>query len=49
MKDIIILNGSGRKNGSTSKLINAFTEVAKNAGNNVQEFFLQNMNIHGCL
>ncbi len=49
MKDIIILNGSGRKNGSTSKLINAFTEGAKNAGNNVQEFFLQNMNIHGCL
>ena len=45
----MILNGSGRKNGSTSKLINAFTEATKSVGNEVTEFFLQKMNIHGCL
>ncbi len=45
----MILNGVSRKNGSTSHLIKAFTEGAGSAGNQVQEFYLQDMEIHGCL
>ena len=45
---IVILNGSPRKNGNTSALVKAFTEGAESAGNSVTEFFLDNMNIHGC-
>ena len=47
-KKIVILNGSPRKNGNTSALVNAFTEGAKSAGHTVTEFFLDSMNIHGC-
>ena len=49
MKKIIILNGAGRKNGNTAELIKAFTEGAEAAGNEVREFYLQTMNIHGCM
>lgn len=49
MANIMILNGASRKNGSTSRLIKAFTEGAVSAGNQVQEFYLQDMEIHGCL
>ena len=45
----MILNGSGRKNGNTAAMIKAFTEGAGTNGNEVREFFLQTMNIHGCL
>ena len=47
-KNIVILNGSPRKTGNTSALVNAFTEGAKSAGHTVTEFFLAGMNIHGC-
>lgn len=47
MKKIVILNGAGKKNGNTAALIDAFREGA--AGNEITEFFLQSMNIHGCL
>ena len=46
MKNIIILNGAGRKNGNTASLINAFKEGAK--GNEIKEFYLHDMNIKGC-
>ena len=49
MKKILILNGSPKKNGNTAKLINAFREGAEGAGHEVREFYLQGMNIHGCL
>lgn len=49
MKKIIILNGAGKKNGNTATLIKAFTESAKANGNEVKEFYLQSMNIKGCL
>ena len=49
MKKILILNGAGKKNGSTAALIKAFTEGANSAGNDVNEFYLQTMNVHGCL
>ena len=49
MANIMILNGASRKNGNTSRLIKAFTEGTVSAGNQVQEFYLQDMEIHGCL
>lgn len=48
-KKIVILNGSPRKNGNTSALVKAFTEGAESAGNTVTAFFLNDMDIHGCL
>lgn len=49
MAKILILNGAARKNGNTAKLIEAFTDGAKRSNNEAQEFYLQNMNINGCL
>ena len=49
MANILILNGASRKTGNTARLIKAFTEGAVAAGNHVQEFYLQGMDIHGCL
>lgn len=48
-KKIIILNGSPRKNGNTSALTKAFTKGAKQAGNTVVEYYLNDMKINGCL
>ena len=47
-KNIVILNGSPRKNGNTSALVKAFTQGAEGCGNTVTEFFLDNMKIHSC-
>lgn len=47
-KKIVILNGSPRKNGNTSALVKAFSLGAESAGNTVKEFFLSDMDIHGC-
>lgn len=47
-KNIIILNGSPRRMGNTAALIAEFTKGAKENGNFVIEFFLQDMNIHAC-
>ena len=49
MAKIMILNGAARKNGNTAKLIQAFTDGAKSSDNEVREFYLQDMNIKGCL
>ena len=48
-KKIVILNGSPRKKGNTAGLTASFAEGARSAGNEVAEFFLQGMQIHGCL
>ena len=48
-KNIVILNGSPRKNGNTTALTAQFTRGAKDSGNTVTEFRLNEMNIHGCL
>ena len=48
MANILILNGASRKNGNTAMLIKAFTEGAVSAGNRIKEFYLQDMDIHGC-
>ena len=49
MKNILILNGSPRKNGTTQSLVNSFIEGGKSSGNEVIELYLNGMNIHGCL
>jgi multimeric flavodoxin WrbA len=46
---IVILNGSPRKRGNTSRLTKSFADGAGSAGHEVTEFFLYGMNIHGCL
>ncbi|MGI6211938.1 MAG: flavodoxin family protein [Anaerovoracaceae bacterium] len=48
MSRIVILNGSPRKKGNTSALTASFTEGAKSSGNEVTEFFLNDMKINGC-
>ncbi|MDF2538461.1 MAG: hypothetical protein K0S76_1482 [Herbinix sp.] len=47
-KKIMVLNGSPRKNGNTSALVEAFTQGAEEAGNVVTTFFLDKMKIQGC-
>ena len=47
-KKIIVLNGAARKNGNTAKLVDAFTDGAKSAGNEVAVFYLDGMEIHSC-
>lgn len=47
-KKIVILNGSPRKKGNTAALTAEFTRGAEEAGNTVMEFFLADMDIHGC-
>lgn len=47
-KKIVVLNGSPRKNGNTSALVDAFTKGAESVGNSVVVFHLASMDIHGC-
>lgn len=49
MANIFILNGAPRKNGSTASLIKAFTEGAKDAGNEIREAYIQGMDVKNCL
>lgn len=46
--NIVILNGSPRKKGNTSTLVQAFREGAESAGHQVTELFLGDLEIHGC-
>lgn len=48
-KKIVVLNGSPRKAGNTSALVREFTKGAESVGSTVTEFFLNGMDIHGCL
>ena len=47
-KKVIVLNGAARKNGNTAKLVEAFVDGAKKAGNQVINFYLDGMEIHSC-
>ncbi len=47
-KKIVAINGSPRRKGNTSALVKAFTEGAESRGHTVTEFFLDDMDIHGC-
>ena len=49
MKKILILNGSSRRNGYTSALVDAFAEGAKSNGNEVKEHFIHGMKVNYCL
>ena len=49
MARILILNGSPRKNGSTTSLIKAFTDGATTAGNEIREDYIHGMEIKNCL
>ena len=45
---IIAVKGSPRKNGDTNTVIDALLTGAKEAGHEVKEYFLQDMNLKGC-
>ncbi|MBU5479107.1 flavodoxin family protein [Eubacterium sp. MSJ-13] len=47
-KNILILNGAARKNGNTASLIQALSDGAASAGHKIQNFYLDDMNIHSC-
>lgn len=47
-KSIVILNGSPRRNGNTTAMVNEFMRGAKENGYRLTEFFLDSMNINGC-
>lgn len=47
--NVLVLNGSPRPNGNTSKLISAFKEGAMESGHNVKVIDVCRMNIKGCL
>ena len=47
--NILVLNGSPRKNGNTAKMIEAFVRGAQENGNSVTVMDVCRMNIRGCL
>lgn len=49
MKNVLILNGAPKRNGNTAALIGAFSEGAESAGHRVRAFYLNGMDIRGCL
>lgn len=49
MANILILNGSPRKNGATASLIKAFIEGAKEAGNEIKEDYIHGMEVKNCI
>lgn len=48
MKNILVVVGSGQKNGNTNKLADAFVEGASSAGHAVTKAFLGDKAINGC-
>lgn len=49
MKNILILNGSPRKNGKTASLMKALIEGAKENNNEIKEHYITSMNISSCM
>ena len=49
MKEILIIQGGGRPNGNTSRLINSFMKGATEAGNIVEIISLGKNEVNGCL
>lgn len=49
MPNILILNGSPRKNGATASLMKAFIEGARTNGNEIKEDYITSMNIKSCI
>lgn len=49
MKKILIIQGGGRPNGNTARLVNAFSKGAEDAGHEVELVSLLKTEINGCL
>ena len=49
MSNILILNGSPRKNGATASLIKAFVDSATASGNEIREAYIHGMEIKNCM
>ena len=49
MANILILNGSPRKNGATASLMKAFIDGARENGNEIKEDYITSMNIKACI
>ena len=49
MKNILVVVGSGRKNGNTEQLADSFIKGAEEAGHHVKKVFLGNKTINGCI
>lgn len=49
MANILILNGSPRKNGATASLMKALVNGAKENGNEIKEDYITSMNIKACI
>ena len=49
MANVLILNGSPRKNGATASLAKALMEGAKENGNEIKEDYITSMNIKACI
>ena len=49
MSEIVVLNGSPRKDGNTGKLVEAFASGAESAGHKVTVFSVRSTRINGCL
>lgn len=49
MKKILVVVGSGMKNGNTYHLAKGFVDGARENGNDVELVLLGNKNIHGCM
>lgn len=49
MKNILVVVGSGMKNGNTDKLADAFIEGANEAGHHVTKVFLGDKVVNGCM
>ncbi len=47
-KNILIFNGSPRKNGNTAVLANQITLGAKEAGAKIETIYLHDLDIHPC-
>ncbi len=49
MKDILVIEGGGRANGNTARLVNAFVKGAESVGHKVTRFSLLKNEVRGCL
>lgn len=49
MSNILVLNGSPRKNGATASLMKALIEGAKENDNEIKEDYITSMNIKSCI
>lgn len=49
MKNILVIQGGGRRNGNTAQLVEQFTNGAQDAGHQVEVFSLLTHEVKGCL